>query len=113
MFEFLRSRPKDRADPLATQRAASAWFRELPEHDVIGRQQQVIRALDAMQRTGKPFDLERVSAIEWLDGALGPDRGQLIRQYAENAAASPPVAERIWRSAYDLSQGFIRVYKNA
>ena len=113
MFDFLRPRPKDQSDPLETPRTASAWFRQLPAHDVIGRQQHVIRAFEAMDRTGKPIDLDRVSAIEWLDAALGPDRDQLMRQYAEHAAGSAPLAEHIWRAAYDSSQGFIRVYKKS
>jgi hypothetical protein len=115
MFQFLRSRPptKDPSDPFETPTTASAWFRQLPAHDVIGRQQQVIRAFDAMRRAGKRIDLERLSAIEWLDAALGPDRRQLQKQYANNTAGSAALAERIWTAAYDISQGFIRVYKNA
>jgi hypothetical protein len=113
MFEFLISRPKDQTDPFETASSASAWFRRLPAHDVIGRQQQVIRAFDAMGRAGKQIDLERVSAIEWLDAALGPDRRQLQMQYANHSASSAALAERIWNAAYEFSQGFIRVYKRA
>ena len=100
-------------DPLATAKTVSSWLRQLPAQDVIGRQQEVMRAFDAMRQSRKPVDLARVQAIEFLDAALGADRRQLIKQYVENYDSSPKLAERIWQAVYDLSQGFIYAYQTA
>ena len=85
MFGFLTQPTKDHADPLQSPKSASAWLRQLPALDVIGRQQHVMRAFDGMRQSRKPVDLSRVAAIEYLDAALGADRRQLIKQYVENA----------------------------
>jgi hypothetical protein len=79
-------------------------LRQLPAQDVIGRQQQVMRAFDAVRQSRRPIDLARVQAIELLDAALAADRRQLTRQYVENYDSSPKLAERIWQAIYDLSQ---------
>ena len=78
MFGFLTPHGKDAADPLQSSKAAAAWLRQLPALDVIGRQQHVIRALDAMRGTQRSIDLNRINAIEFVDAALGADRRQLI-----------------------------------
>src|SRR6476619_6298737 len=85
MFGFLTPQPKDTADPLQNAKTAQSWLRQLPALDVIGRQQHVIRALDAMRKAQREIDLNRVGAIEFVDAALGADRRQLIKQYIENA----------------------------
>ncbi len=113
MFGFLTSGTKEAADPLVSPKAAAAWLRQLPALDVIGRQQQVMRAFDAMRASRKPCDIARVEAIEYLDAALGADRRQLTKQYVENYDNAPKLAERIWQSIYDLSQGFIYAYQTA
>ena len=113
MFGFLTTGTKDAADPLVSARAISAWLRQLPAQDVIGRQQQVMLAFDGMRQSRKPVDLARVQAIEFLDAALGADRRQLIKQYVENHDSAPKLAERIWQAIYDLSQGFIFAYQTA
>ena len=113
MFGFLTPGTKDAADPLVSARSAAAWLRQLPAQDVIGRQQQVMRAFDGMRQSRKPIDLARVEAIEYLDAALGADRRQLIKQYVENHDSAPKLAERIWQAIYDLSQGFIYAYQTA
>lgn len=113
MFGFLTSGTKDIADPLVSAKSVSAWLRQLPALDVIGRQQHVMRAFDAMRQSRKPLDLARVQAIEYLDAALGADRRQLIKQYVENFDSSEKLAERIWQAIYDLSQGFMYVYQAA
>src|SRR5450432_166797 len=111
MFGFLTPGTKEAADPLASPKAVAAWLRQLPALDVIGRQQQVMRAFDAMRASRKPCDIPRVHAIEYLDAALGADRRQLTKQYVENYDSAPKLAERIWQSIYDLSQGFIYAYQ--
>lgn len=113
MFGFLTPGTKEIADPLATAKSVSAWLRQLPALDVIGRQQRVMRAFDAMRQSRRPIDIARVQAIEFLDAALGADRRQLIKQYVENYESSPRLAERIWQAIYDLSQGFIFAYQTA
>jgi len=113
MFGFLTSGTKDVADPLVSAKSVAAWLRQLPPLDVIGRQQQVMRAFDAMRQSRKPVDLARVQAVEYLDAALGADRRQLIKQYVENYDGSPKLAERIWQAIYDLSQGFMYSYQTA
>jgi hypothetical protein len=113
MFGFLTPGTKDAADPLVSAKSASAWLRQLPAQDVIGRQQHVMRAFDGMRQSRKPVDLARVQAIEFLDAALGADRRQLIKQYVENHDSAPKLAERIWQAIYDMSQGFIYAYQTA
>jgi hypothetical protein len=113
MFGFLTSGAKEVADPLVSAKSVAAWLRQLPPLDVIGRQQQVMRAFDAMRQSRKPVDLARVQAVEYLDAALGADRRQLIKQYVENYDGSPKLAERIWQAIYDLSQGFMYSYQTA
>jgi hypothetical protein len=111
MFGFLGSYNKDANDPLTSGRSTSVWLKQLPAQDVIGRQQQVMRAFDALRQSRRPFDLGRVQAIEYLDSALGADRRQLLKQYVENHDATGRLAERIWQAAYDLTQGFLLAYR--
>ena len=113
MFGFLTSGAKEVADPLVSAKSVAAWLRQLPALDVIGRQQHVMRAFDAMRQSRRPVDLARVQSVEFLDAALGADRRQLIKQYVENYDSSPKLAERIWQAIYDLSQGFIYAYQVA
>ena len=113
MFGFLTSGTKEALDPLASPKAVASWLRQLPALDVIGRQQQVMQAFEAMRASRKPIDIPRVQAIEYLDAALGADRRQLTKQYVENYDSAPKLAERIWQSIYDLSQGFINAYQAA
>ena len=112
MFEFLTS-GKDTTDPLASAKTVSTWLRQLPALDVIGRQQNVMRAFDAMRQSRKPLDPVRVGALQFLDAALGTDRRQLIKQYVENAETSPKLAERLWQAIFELSQGFMYAYHGA
>src|SRR3954454_11075921 len=95
MFAFLSSHSRDGADHLLNQKSAAAWLRQLPAHDVIGRQQQVLAVLEGVCTAKRSFDLSRVTALEFVDAALGGDRRQLIKQYIENADVSAKLAERI------------------
>jgi hypothetical protein len=113
MFGFLTPQSKESTDPLQNAKTAAVWLRQLPALDVIGRQQHVIRALDAMRKTQCDIDLSRVAAIEFVDAALGSDRRQLIKQYIENAEASPKLAERIWQALWEMSQAFMLAYQSA
>jgi cyclic-di-GMP-binding protein len=113
MFGFLTPQSKESTDPLQNAKTAAVWLRQLPALDVIGRQQHVIRALDAMRKTQCDIDLSRVGAIEFVDAALGSDRRQLIKQYIENAEASPKLAERIWQALWEMSQAFMLAYQSA
>ena len=113
MFGFLTSHGKDAADPLVSARATAVWLKQLPALDVIGRQQNVMRAFDAMRQSRRPIDPSRVQAIEFLDSALGADRRQLIKQYVENYDTAAKLAERIWQAIYDLTQGFLVSYQTA
>jgi hypothetical protein len=113
MFGFLTSGAKEVTDPLVSAKSVSGWLRQLPALDVIGRQQHVMRAFDAMRQSRKPVDLARAQAVEFLDAALGADRRQLIKQYVENYDSAPKLAERIWQAIYDLSQGFMYAYQTA
>ena len=113
MFGFLNSQGKDVADPLVGVRTTSGWLKQLPALDVIGRQQQVMRAFEAMRLVRRPIDHNRVEAIAFLDSALGADRRQLIKQYAENHDSAARLAERILQAIFDLTQGFIYAYQTA
>jgi hypothetical protein len=110
---FLTPQPRDTADTLQNAKTAAAWLRALPALDVIGRQQHVINALDAMRKTQPSLDLGRIGAIQFVDAALGADRRQLIKQYIENAEGSPKLADRIWQSLWEMSQAFTLVYQAA
>ena len=111
MFRFLTQQAGDSPEPLQTQKTASAWFRQLPSVDVIGRQQHVMRAFDALRRSPKPVEFDHVAAVEFLDAKLDADRGQLITQYVETVDGSGALADRIWLAAYEISQGFIVAYR--
>jgi hypothetical protein len=113
MLGFLTPQAKDAGDTLQSAKIASAWLRGLPALDVIGRQQHVIRALDAMRKTQSTLDLGRIGAIQFVDAALGADRRQLIKQYIENAEGSPKLADRIWQSLWEMSQAFTLAYQTA
>ena len=112
MFEFLTS-GKDTTDPLVSAKAVSVWLRQLPALDVIGRQQHVMKAFEAMRQSRRPVDPVRVGALQFLDAALGTDRRQLIKQYVENAETGPKLAERLWQAIYELTQGFMLAYQGA
>jgi hypothetical protein len=113
MFGFLTSGAKEITDPLASAKSVASWLRQLPALDVIGRQQHVMRAFDAMRQSRKSDRHARVQAVEFLDAALGADRRQLIKQYVENYDGNPKLAERIWQAIYDLSQGFMYAYQSS
>ncbi len=113
MFGFLTSGTKEIADPLVSAKSVAAWLRQLPALDVIGRQQHVMTAFEAMRQSRKLTEIGRVHALEYLDAALGADRRQLVKQYVENFENSPKLAERIWQAIYDMSQGFLSSYQTA
>src|SRR2546429_2553804 len=112
MFGFLTSGPREIADPLASVKAVSAWLRGLPAQDVIGRQQAVLGALDSLRQARRPLDPARVQALLFLDAALGADRRQLVKQYVENADGGTQLSQRIWKAAFDLSQGYETAYQS-
>jgi hypothetical protein len=112
MFGFLTQSTKDQSDPLLSQKSATAWLRQLPALDVIGRQQHVMRAFEGMRQSPKDADLHRVAAVEYLDAALGTDRRQLLKQYVESVDGSGRLAERIWQASHELAQGFIFAYQS-
>lgn len=113
MFGFLTTSGKDAADPLVSAKTASAWLRQLPTLDVIGRQQHVMRAFDVMRQSGRVVDIARAGALEYLDAALATDRRQLTKQYVENVDAGPKLSVRLWHAVFDLTQGFIVAYQSA
>ena len=113
MFAFLTPQAKDSSDPLQNAKAAATWLRQLPSLDVIGRQQQVIAVLDAMRKTQRAPDLNRINAIQFVDAALGADRRQLIKQYIENSESAPKLADRIWQALWEMSQSFTLAYQSA
>ncbi|HEX4884928.1 MAG TPA: hypothetical protein VFX05_12370 [Casimicrobiaceae bacterium] len=113
MFGFLNPQGRDGSDPLVSARTAAAWLKQLPALDVIGRQQHVMRAFDALRQSRRPVDLARVEAIAFIDSALGADRRQLIKQYVENHESANRLAERILQAIFDLTQGFVQAYQVA
>ena len=113
MFGFLTPQAKDDTDPLVSARSVSAWLRHLPTQDVIARQHDVMRVFDGMRQSSRPMDLNRVTAIQLLDTALGADRRQLVKQYLESIDRSARVADRVWQAAQEMSQGFVYAYQTA
>jgi hypothetical protein len=113
MFAFLTPSAREPADPLQTPKTAAAWLRQLPALDIIGRQQHVIKALDDMREAKRAIDANRVSAIAFVDAALGADRRQLNKQYIESAEHSSELASRIWQASFDMSQAFAMSYQTA
>jgi len=113
MFGFLTPQTKDDADPLVSARTVSAWLRHLPTQDVIARQHNAMRAFDGMRQSSRPVDLNRITAIQFLDTALGADRRQLMKQYVENIDHAARAADRAWQAAQEMSQGFVYAYQTA
>jgi hypothetical protein len=111
MFGFLTAGPRDLTDPLISVKSVTQWLRGLPAQDVIGRQQMVLVAFDALRQSRNPVDPARVQAVLFLDAALGADRRQLVKQYVENADSGTQLSHRIWKSAFDLSQGYVSTYQ--
>src|SRR3982750_2632334 len=110
MFGFLTPAAKETVDPIASVKGVTTWLRELPATDVVGRQQSVMRAFEAMRQSRRPVDLARAQAIQLLDAALGADRRQLIKQYVENVDSAPKLADRLWLPGVELSPGLIFPY---
>ena len=75
MFGFLTPAAKETTDPLASVKGVTAWLRELPAQDVVGRQQNVMRAFDEMRQSRRPVDPGRAQALlgeaGWAPGADG------------------------------------------
>jgi cyclic-di-GMP-binding protein len=113
MFGFLTSTTKELADPLQSPRIVSAWLQQLPQLDVLARQEQVLRAFDAMRKSGRAPDLNRVGGIQFLDAALGSDRRQLLNRYFETLDGSPRLADRLWQASLELTQSFAMAYRAA
>ena len=114
MFGFLTSGSKEIDDPLVSVRSATQWLRALPVQDVIGRQQKVLAAFDALREArARSLEPARVQAVLFVDAALAADRRQLVKQYVENADAGTQLPQRIWQAAFDLVQGHIGVYQFA
>ena len=111
MFGFLISQGKDLTDPLQSPRTTAVWLQRLPPLDVFARQEHVLRAFEAMRQSGRAPDPQRVSAIQFLDAALGADRRQLLNQYFETLDGSPRLAERLWQASLELTQSFATGYR--
>ncbi|HET7031767.1 MAG TPA: hypothetical protein VFJ48_01485, partial [Casimicrobiaceae bacterium] len=111
MFGFLTSPTKEDADPLQAPRVVSSWLRHLPTLDVMQRQHRVMGIFDEMRQSRRPIDVNRVSAVQFLDSALGSDRRQMIKQYVDNVERAARVADRAWQAAQELSQGFVYAYQ--
>jgi len=96
MFGIRSLSAKAQADPLQSQRAATAWFAQLPSIDVIVRAEQVALALDALRQSDVAIDRDRVAAIASLNAATEADSRRLIAWYLKNQEKSPSVADH-WR----------------
>ena len=112
MFAFLNPSVRDVTDPIVSAKVASAWLRELPSLDIVARQQMVLRAFEGMRQSRRPVDFARAHALQYVDAALGADRRQLFKQYAESLESAPKVSERIWQTSLDLTQGFVVTYQH-
>ena len=113
MFGFLTPAAKETTDPLASVKGVTAWLRELPAQDVVGRQHSVMRAFDEMRQSRRPVDPGRAQAVQLLDAALGADRRQLIKQYVENVDGAAKLSNTLWQAVFDMSQGFLYAYQCA
>jgi hypothetical protein len=80
MFGFLTPTVRDNADPLVSAKSAAAWLQDLPSLDIVARQQQVLRAFEAIRQSRRPADTARAQALQYVDAALGSDRRQLFKQ---------------------------------
>jgi hypothetical protein len=112
MLAFLNSTGRGGADPFASVKTTSAWLRELPAHDAIGRQQLALQAFEAMRQSRRPIDLARAEALQHADLTLGADRRTLFRQYVTSLESSPAVSARIWQAGFDLTQAFAAAYQS-
>jgi hypothetical protein len=111
MLAFLNSAGRSSADPFVSVKATTAWLRDLPAHDAIGRQQLALQAFDGMRQSRRPIDLARALALQHADLTLGSDRRALFRQYVSSLASAPAVSTRIWQASFDLAQAFAAAYQ--
>ncbi len=111
MLSFLNSTRRVSADPFASVKATTAWLRELPPYDAIGRQQIALQAFDGMLQSRRPIDLSRAQALQHADRALSTDRRALFRQYVASVESAPGVSMRLWQASFDLTQAFARAYQ--
>ena len=113
MAVFATPQGKDHPDPLQSRRITTEWFRHLPALDVIGRQEHVIRAFEAMRQACAAVDLDRIAAIEYLDVVLEVDHRRLVKWYFENLHRTAQLADRCWEVANDINRGFLSAYHAA
>jgi hypothetical protein len=113
MATFATPQSKHHPDPLQTRRIATEWFQHLPPLDVIGRQEHVIRAFEAMRQACATTDLDRIAAIEYLDASLEVDHRRLVKWYFENLHRTAQLADRCWQVADDVNRGFVSAYHAA
>lgn len=113
MFGLLTQNTKSALEPLTSTRAASSWVAQLPPADLLARQQQTLTVFDSFRNAQREVDLGHISALHYLDAALGADRRKLVRQFVGHADAASVVANRLWQALYDLSQSFIVMYQSA
>ena len=111
MLAFLNSAGRGGADPFASVKATTAWLRELPAHDAIGRQQLTLQAFEGMRQSRRPIDLARAQALLHADLTLGTDRRALFREYVSSLESAPAVSARIWQAGFDLAQAFAAAYQ--
>jgi cyclic-di-GMP-binding protein len=111
MLAFLNSAGRGGADPFASVKATTAWLRELPVNDAIGRQQLTLQAFEGMRQSRRPIDLARAEALQHADLTLAADRRGLFRQYVASLDSAPAVAMRIWQASFDLTQAFAVAYQ--
>ncbi len=110
MLPLLNSTRRGSADPFASVKAATAWLRELPPHDAIGRQELTLQAFDRMLQSRRPIDLARAQALQHADLALSADRRALFRQYVASVESTPGISMRLWQASFDLTQAFAGAY---
>ncbi|HSQ79654.1 MAG TPA: hypothetical protein VLU54_00705 [Casimicrobiaceae bacterium] len=112
MLAFIHSTGRGGADPFASVKTTTAWLRDLPSHDAIGRQQLALQAFEAMRQARRPIDLARAEALQHADLTLGADRRALFRQYVASLESAPTVSARIWQACFDLAQAFAAAYQS-
>ena len=114
MFGFLTSGAKEVADPLLSAKSVSGWLRQLPALDVIGRQQHVMRAFDAMRQSRKPVDLgARAGASSSSTPRWAPTAASSSSSTSRTTTPPPSSPNASGRRSTISSQGFIYAYQTA
>jgi hypothetical protein len=72
---------KKNTDPVGDLKSATIWVRELPQNDIQQAQQEIIKALDSLNKNADTSLKERIRVLLYLDEKARPLQETLCREY--------------------------------